>query len=1126
MLTALQRHWQNACRDLRSACHTQHCFLLSLLSVVVFHSAILQTTPLVFAQSLPPSQTLSQQSSQQPSSPFLPLVWQDANGALSGAVNALIADGARLYAGSGNGIAVSVNGGDTWQPANTGLGNRYITALAAHHTTQATVLYAGTSGVGSMNPDRTEIMSGVAVSHDSGKTWSMMGNLRRDVLAILPRPEGVYAGTWGGGVQFSADNGITWVARNEGFVLADTLQINEYPIVRSFAVLGRWLYVGLGQGVFRSSDSGKTWRKTPINNVRVSVVLSFGNRLYAATQRGVYCSEDSGATWQERNQGLTMAYLNGDVNSGWVYGLTVFSHGQDTSILVAIPNGLYRSRNHGITWEQVSRAFHGRSYFARFCLWGGTSSIFLSADEGLVRSNDTGKTWQILETGLNTGIRALVAKHRVISVGTNRGVYHSTDAGKNWFSNNEGLQDLAVSALAITEPVRAGHPVSHALPDSVQSAASFPQALLLAGTNTGKLWWRTAPTPTTTANAVESAESVESRWRAVESFPAASPIRAIACRDSLWFVGTAAGVWRSTNAGQTWLPVTQATLSKAVVNTIVADTAQPATWFVGTSEGLYRSTDDGRTWMLAQLPRSVQMVLRQTLTTGSLLIAASNDGLWHSTTNGLTWTLLQATAGLKVLALGAMDSTLFASTEQGLWRFEGNASAANNGKQWSAFITGLPEKTVVDVLTSDDDGVLIAGTLTNGVFRLRPNGVVDGVSIALDTTFRPHTRILYSRYQSPLLVQPNDSASIDLVRFVVRPSNAAAVMKSLTLRLDTPRLLRCVALVADGNLLAVRPVRPEDSLLTFSGLQWVIQPTDSTVTHGMTLTVRASFAAPVADNARIACSLAWVGLDARGALFPPEGMNTASYLAQHPLASSRRGDDNRLVVQADRLGFSQVSALAYTQYNFSAVVQAEDALGSRDEDVSGIAVTLTPLPSSGVVQRHTLTAASGLTKVLERGFTMWDDLRYGEQDELRLVAQSSHLRSGISPRIAVVGTSAEPSAGAGAALHGQTSATTSVHEATEIFAEQEPTLHVYPHPVRHEASIAYSIASATPAFVQLHLMTMLGASVVTLVEEYKSSGMHIAAFPQFLPAGVYVCVLRVSGGSGIRIVKRLVSVMH
>jgi photosystem II stability/assembly factor-like uncharacterized protein len=1057
-------------------------------------------------------------------------VWQDANGALSGTVNALIADGTRLYAGSGNGIAVSVNGGDTWQPANTGLSNRYITALVAHRTTQATVLYAGTAGVGSMNPDRTGIVSGVAVSSDSGKTWSMMGNIRRDVFAILPRPEGVYAGTWGGGVQFSADSGATWVTRNEGFTLSDTSQINEYPIVRGFAVLGRWLYVGLGQGVFRSLDSGKTWQKTSLNNFRVSVVLSFGSRLYAATQRGVYCSEDSGATWQERNQGLTVANLNGNANSGWVYGLTAFARGQDSIVLAAIPNGLYRSRNHGATWEQLSTAFRGRSYFARFCLWGA-SSVLLSADEGLVRSNDTGSTWQILETGLNTGIRALVAKHRVMSVGTNRGVYHSTDAGKNWLPNNEGLQDAAVAALAVTQPVNTRHLVQSLLPDSTQSSvqrsAPSVRALLLAGTNTGRLWWRTSPTAITPANAVESVESsLAQRWRSIEHFPSSSPIRVIACRDSLWFVGTTAGVWRSTNAGRTWSPVTQATLSRAFVNTIVADTAQTATWFIGTSEGLYRSTDDGRTWMLTQLERSVHAVLRRTSSSGTALIAASADGLWHSTTNGLSWTLLQAMAGANVLALGAVDTTVFASTERGLWRFDGSASALNNGEQWSAFTTGLPEKTVVDVLTSDDDGVLIAGTLTNGVFRLRPNGVVDAVSVALDTTFRAQTRIPYIRYQSPLLVQPSDSASIDIVRFVVRPSNAAAVVKSLTLRFSNPRLLRRVALVADGTVLAVRSVRPEDSLLTFDGLRWLVQSTGNTVTLGTTLTVRVSFAAPMVDNAQIACTLMWMGLDARGALFPPEGMNTPSYLAQYPLASSRRGDDNRLVVQADRLGFSQVSALAYTRQNFFAIVQAEDAFASRDEDVSGVAVTLTPLPTSGVAQRPLLTAASGLTKVLERGTATWDDLRYGEQDELRLVAQSSNFRMGTSPRIAVVGTGAGTSAGAGTPSHGQPSATTAVDAVTEMRTEQEPTLHIHPHPVRQEASIFYSIAVETSAFVQVHLMTMLGTSVITLAEEYKPSGMYNIVFPQFLHAGVYVCVLRVSSGSGVRVVKRLVSVTH
>lgn len=53
-----------------------------------------------------------------------------------------------LYAGtSGGGVFRSFNGGNTWNPANTGLTNYYVNSVAIDPATPFTI-HAGTSGVG------------------------------------------------------------------------------------------------------------------------------------------------------------------------------------------------------------------------------------------------------------------------------------------------------------------------------------------------------------------------------------------------------------------------------------------------------------------------------------------------------------------------------------------------------------------------------------------------------------------------------------------------------------------------------------------------------------------------------------------------------------------------------------------------------------------------------------------------------------------------------------------------------------------------------------------------------------------------------------------------------------------
>jgi photosystem II stability/assembly factor-like uncharacterized protein len=69
---------------------------------------------------------------------------------------------ATIYAGTGNGVFKSINGGASWNPFNTNLTNLFVNALAIDPVTPTT-LYAGTNG------------SGVFKSIDGGATWQPAG---------------------------------------------------------------------------------------------------------------------------------------------------------------------------------------------------------------------------------------------------------------------------------------------------------------------------------------------------------------------------------------------------------------------------------------------------------------------------------------------------------------------------------------------------------------------------------------------------------------------------------------------------------------------------------------------------------------------------------------------------------------------------------------------------------------------------------------------------------------------------------------------------------------------------------------------------------------------------------------
>ena len=127
---------------------------------------------------------------------------------------------------------------------------------------------------------------------------------------------------------------------------------------------------------------------------------------------------------------------------------------------------------------------------------------------------------------------------------------------------------------------------------------------------------------------------------------------------SRYFVGVASGgVWKTTNAGTTWLPVFDNEGSYSI-GTIVLDPKNPLTVWVGTGEnnsqrsvsygdGVYRSDDGGRTWKNVGLkaserigriaidPRNSDIVY--VAAQGPLWGPGGDRGLFKTTDGGKTW---------------------------------------------------------------------------------------------------------------------------------------------------------------------------------------------------------------------------------------------------------------------------------------------------------------------------------------------------------------------------------------------------------------------------------------------------------------------------------------------------------
>lgn len=238
--------------------------------------------------------------------------------------------------------------------------------------------------------------------------------------------------------------------------------------------------------------------------------------------------------------------------------------------------------------------------------------------------------------------------------------------------------------------------------------------------------------------------------------------------------GTSGGVWKSTDAGAHWVPLTDNAIPNLSVSSIAIDPKHPNTLYVGTGNGyasideltgtgLYKSEDGGGTWKrigAASLTGTVVKVLVDPIKSNVVFAAQYSGarGLYRSTDSGTTWTKVFPTSGYSagvvwdVLAtvVGGIPYLYFAegnhiplatSQECGVYK------SVDDGATWAKYTTQFPRGDTIGrcglaasisdpkrlfVLITNTGGDIIAGG-SRDLFRTTDNGLTWG-SIVIPTT--------------------------------------------------------------------------------------------------------------------------------------------------------------------------------------------------------------------------------------------------------------------------------------------------------------------------------------------------------------------------------------------------------
>ena len=198
-------------------------------------------------------------------------------------------------------------------------------------------------------------------------------------------------------------------------------------------------------------------------------------------------------------------------------------------------------------------------------------------------------------------------------------------------------------------------------------------------------------------------------------------IRAIAIdptnANNIWLGSVGGGIWRTTNAGTSWVPVNDF-MANIAISSLVINPANPSVMYAGTGErfiisptaegqaltpdglrglGVFKSTDAGLTWnqlaktnpadstvcATAGLACQWSYVTRLAISpNGATILAATGAGIWRSTDAGATWTQSAAVA-----FPGLLQDIDFDPTNNQKAVASGNQTAiysTDGGQNWTA----------------------------------------------------------------------------------------------------------------------------------------------------------------------------------------------------------------------------------------------------------------------------------------------------------------------------------------------------------------------------------------------------------------------------------------------------------
>jgi len=629
-------------------------------------------------------------------------------------------------------------------------------------------------------------------------------------VAFGSNPGTLYYGTgdpvdWGvGGAMYrSIDGGQTWSAAIQLASVTDMGTIAVAPQSGAPDVV----MVGTNHGLYRSADGGNSYALAsgiPSNYAVWSIVRSSAGWLASAKAgsftggaAGVfYRSTDSGATWSSIAvpAGVGRATLGvGRPGDAVVYAFAANTAGSNQK-------DLYRSTDGGLTWTALNintkvpvnpdyytrngNVMNGQAWYNQMLIVDPTdttrNTFYLGGNFSSIYSTDGGSTLHVMTSWLGSykfsGLAAVTNPYvhadfhtgmigsdlkgnKVIFVGSDGGLFYSTDNGKNFSSNaNQGLVTHMIYAISST-PVR---------PDAViiglqdngtryRNSSTTTYNGFIGGDGFGTGWsqanndvslgtiyygtiLRSTQNPPTTQNKLDDVSiPVTDRGDEIFYTPLVTPTAKADPTGHVFYTATQTLVYRTDNAGTTWNTILDL-FNLPSANWAISYNQHPVAVSpsdlkhigVAAAFDVYVTTDGGQNWTTSTVnvpgflgsannvgfsaDNNWLYVASESRSTSSATVRIAkrdmSTGNWVAAGSGATGLPNVPVFKVQVDPSVANGSHVFAGTWIGV--YETN----DGGASWHLFGSGLPSAIVSDIYLFPDGHKIRIGTYGRGVWEM------------------------------------------------------------------------------------------------------------------------------------------------------------------------------------------------------------------------------------------------------------------------------------------------------------------------------------------------------------------------------------------------------------------------